>query len=184
VIDTTDLYLRDLRALDAQPLSRAQEAVLFARVRAGDEQSRQEAIEGNLRFVVTIAKKFQGRGMELSELIAVGNEGLIEAVGRFEPARGFKFISFAVWWIRQRLHDALRGRTVRRPMNAVSDHGRIAPHALRHRLVHDWPSRVSAARFIARNLFRRKHLEYTQWAEVFQVGSDKWSAECLAGVDA
>ena len=131
MIDLTLLYLRDMRALDAKPLSRAQEAVLFARVRAGDEAARQEAIEGNLRFVVTVAKKFQGRGMELPELIAVGNDGLLEAVERFEPQKGYKFISYAVWWIRQRLHDALRGRTVRRPMNAISDHGKIAPHALR-----------------------------------------------------
>ena len=112
-------YFRDIKA--CVPLSRAQERELFMRVQEGDAWARDQIIEANLRFVVDIAREYQGRGLSLIDLIAEGNAGLIEAVDRFDASRGFKFITYAVWWIRQAMLAAIgRNHSVRMPVNQIS----------------------------------------------------------------
>ena len=112
----------------SQPLSREKEAELAGRIAAGDERAREELAEANLLFVVTVAKKYRNRGMSFSELISAGNVGLMTAVDRFDATRGFKFISYAVWWIRQAIQQALAedSRTVRLPINRISLLSKIA----------------------------------------------------------
>ena len=104
------------------PLSRAKEAELAERIAAGDNRAREELAEANLLFVVTVAKQYRNRGLSFSELISAGNLGLMTAVDRFDATRGFKFISYAVWWIRQAIQQALAedSRTVRLPINRIS----------------------------------------------------------------
>ena len=112
---------------NSQPLSREKEAELAERIAAGDERAREELAEANLLFVVTVAKNYRNRGMSFLELISAGNVGLMTAVDRFDATRGFKFISYAVWWIRQAILAALanHGRSVRVPLNRASDLARI-----------------------------------------------------------
>lgn len=111
-------YLQDIA--DSTPLSAAQEADLARRIRQGDEGARNRLVEANLRFVVAVSKQYQGRGLTLSELISAGNVGLITAAERFDEKRGFKFISYAVWWIRQGIMQSLTQQsTVRVPLNRV-----------------------------------------------------------------
>lgn len=97
------------------------EQALARAARAGDAQARQRLIEANLRLVVTVAKDHAGRGLSLADLIAEGNLGLIRAVERFDPARGFRFSTYAVWWIRQAIEQALldHARLVRLPGSVV-----------------------------------------------------------------
>ena len=105
----------------SQPLSRGEERVLAERIAAGDERAREELAEANLLFVVTVAKKYRNRGMSFSELISAGNLGLMTAVDRFDATRGFKFITYAVWWIRLAIQQVLAedSRTVRLPLNRI-----------------------------------------------------------------
>jgi RNA polymerase primary sigma factor len=104
------------------PLSRAKEAELAERIAAGDDRAREELAEANLLFVVTVAKQYRNRGLSFSELISAGNLGLMTAVDRFDATRGFKFISYAVWWIRQAIQQTLAedSRTVRLPLNRLN----------------------------------------------------------------
>ena len=124
-LSVTDLYWRDIK--DAQPLSREQEVAFFNRARAGDENALQALIFANLRFVVSIAREYKGYGLSLLELISEGNLGLMEAVKRFDETRGFKFITYAVWWIRQSILKALaeQGTIERRPMSQINDSQKI-----------------------------------------------------------
>jgi len=111
-------YLDDIA--DSTPLSSAQEAELARRIRAGDEVARNVLVEANLRFVVSVAKEYQNRGLSLAELISAGNVGLITASERFDETKGYKFISYAVWWIRQSILQALMEQsTVRMPVNRI-----------------------------------------------------------------
>jgi len=109
-------YLQEIA--DSTPLSSHDEADLARRIRAGDERARNVLVEANLRFVVAVAKGYQNRGLTLPELISAGNVGLITAAERFDEQRGFKFISYAVWWVRQAILQALMEQsTVRMPSN-------------------------------------------------------------------
>ena len=119
--DLIDLYWRDIR--DAEPLSRGEEVELFGKVRVGDEKAEQELIMANLRFVVSVAREYKEYGLSLIELISEGNVGLLEAVKRFDETRGFKFITYAVWWIRQAILRALaeQGKIARPPMSQLND---------------------------------------------------------------
>jgi RNA polymerase primary sigma factor len=118
-------YLRDLRKYP--PLSREEEVATLRRARKGDQEAVDRLITSNLRFVVSVALEYQGRGIPLSDLIAEGNVGLMEALKRFDEKRGFKFISYAVWWIRQAILNALkRTSSVAMPANRQEDMDRLA----------------------------------------------------------
>lgn len=96
-----------------------EEIRLAKRARKGDQAAVDRLVTANLRFVISYVKRFQGHGLDLSELVAIGNEGLLKAVRKFDPAHGVKFISYAVWWVRQCVLKALaeQTRTVRIPLN-------------------------------------------------------------------
>ena len=98
-----------------------EESELAMRIQAGDEAALGRLVEANLRFVVSVAKNYQGHGLDLSDLINEGNIGLIKAARKFDPTRGFKFISYAVWWIRQSILQGIadQSRMVRLPLNQV-----------------------------------------------------------------
>ena len=109
------------------PLSSLEEAALARRIRQGDAAARNLLVEANLRFVVRVAKEYQNRGLPLAELISAGNVGLITAAERFDETRGFKFISYAVWWIRQSILQTLTEQsTVRVPVNRLDLLAKIA----------------------------------------------------------
>lgn len=117
-----------LQEIGRVPLISAQEEVcLMARIKQGDKIAVDKLVKANLRFVVSVAKQYQGQGLSLPDLINEGNIGLIKSVERFDDTRGFKFISFAVWWIRQSIIKAIadHARLVRLPLNKVVLGGRI-----------------------------------------------------------
>ena len=117
----TESYWRDIQHF--QPLSRQREIELVHRAHTGDERAMHQIVEANLRFVVRIARGYHGRGLSFMELISEGNLGLLEAVQRFDETRGFKFITYAVWWIRQAILRALaeHGKIARPPLSRVND---------------------------------------------------------------
>jgi RNA polymerase primary sigma factor len=114
--DALKKYLREIGRIPL--ISKDEEIRLALRVRQGDAEALRKLVESNLRFVVSIAKKYSGRRVALLDLINEGNIGLMEAAKRFDPDRGVKFISYAVWWIRQAIVQALadQGRIVRLPL--------------------------------------------------------------------
>jgi RNA polymerase primary sigma factor len=116
-----DQYLHDIQRL---PLisDPAEERRLARRAQQGDQQAAERLVTANLRFVISYVKKYQGHGLDLSELVAIGNEGLLKAVKKFDPDQGVKFISYAVWWVRQAVLKALaeQTRSVRIPLNQNS----------------------------------------------------------------
>jgi len=117
---TLDLYLDDLR--NYPPLSREEEVEVIALAQAGDEEAQNRLLTSNLRFVVSIALEYRGRGIPVSDLISEGNLGLMEALSRFDADKGFRFISYAVWWIRQAILKAIQGSSsVRFPNNRFGD---------------------------------------------------------------
>lgn len=119
--DALSRYLHGVRRTEL--FSPEQEYAAAMRVRAGDFSARQSMIEHNLRLVISIAKGYMGRSVPLSDLIEEGNLGLMHAIDKFEPERGFRFSTYATWWIRQSIERALiyQGRTVRLPVNVVRD---------------------------------------------------------------
>ncbi len=116
-----DQYLQDIQKL---PLitDAAEERRIARLAQNGDEAAAERLVTANLRFVISYVKKYQGHGLDLSELVAIGNEGLLKAVRKFDPDQGVKFISYAVWWVRQAVLKALaeQTRSVRIPLNQNS----------------------------------------------------------------
>lgn len=119
------LYLREINNIPL--LSHEEEVALATQARMGDDIARNKLAQSHLRFVVNVAKKFQNRGLPLSDLISEGNIGLLHAIERFEPEKGYHFISYAVWWIRQSIMKALVEKScgIRLPQNRVSDLAQI-----------------------------------------------------------
>jgi RNA polymerase nonessential primary-like sigma factor len=119
--DTLTLYLREVRRTEL--FTAEEEFATATRARAGDFEARQSMIEHNLRLVVSIAKGYLGRGVPLSDLIEEGNLGLMHAIDKFEPERGFRFSTYATWWIRQSVERAVmnQGRVIRLPVHVVRE---------------------------------------------------------------
>ncbi|GGK12333.1 RNA polymerase sigma factor RpoD [Yeosuana aromativorans] len=120
-----DKYLQDISKI---PLITADEEVELAqRIRAGDQKALDKLTTANLRFVVSVSKQYQNQGLSLPDLINEGNAGLVKAAKRFDETRGFKFISYAVWWIRQAILQALaeQSRIVRLPLNKIGSINKI-----------------------------------------------------------
>ena len=117
--DSLDQYLQEIG--ETEPLPAEEEVELARQIRKGDYAALKRLTQANLRFVVTVAKQYQYQGLSLGDLIGEGNLGLIRAATKFDETKGFKFISYAVWWIRQAILQALaeQARTVRLPMNRI-----------------------------------------------------------------
>ena len=120
-----DKYLQEIGRVDL--ITPEEEVMLARKIKAGDPEALRKLVNSNLRFVVSVAKQYQNQGMSLPDLINEGNLGLMKAATRFDETRGFKFISYAVWWIRQAILQALaeQSRIVRLPVNKIGSINRI-----------------------------------------------------------
>ena len=120
-----DKYLQEIGRVDL--ITPEEEVTLARKIKSGDNESLRKLVKANLRFVVSVAKQYQNQGMSLPDLINEGNLGLMKAAQRFDETRGFKFISYAVWWIRQAILQALaeQARIVRLPVNKIGSINRI-----------------------------------------------------------
>src|SRR6202050_5566676 len=117
-------YLQEISKIPM--ITPEEETVLAQRIKMGDQKALDKLVQANLRFVVSVAKQYQHQGLSLSDLINEGNLGLIKAAQRFDETKGFKFISYAVWWIRQSILQALaeQGRLVRLPQNKIGTYNK------------------------------------------------------------
>src|SRR5438445_11146974 len=129
--DSVRVYLKEIPAV--RLLTREDEIALGTAIEAGDESAANRMVEANLRLVVSIAKKYMGRGLPFLDLIQEGNLGLIRAVHKFDHRRGYKFSTYAHWWIRQAITRALadQSRTIRLPVNKATDVSRLTRVSLR-----------------------------------------------------
>ena len=123
--DILSMYLKDINKIPL--LTREEEVELCKKAKKGDKAAKDKIIKANLRFVVKVAKKYQNHGLDLTDLISEGNIGLMTAIEKFEPSRGYHFISYAVWWINQSILKALseKSRAIRLPLNRANELVRI-----------------------------------------------------------
>ena len=142
-------YLQDVSKIDM--ITADEEVELAQRIRAGDQRALDKLTRANLRFVISVAKQYQNQGLRLPDLINEGNVGLVKAAKRFDETRGFKFISYAVWWIRQSILQALaeQSRVVRLPLNKIDDINKIRKASIHLEQVHE---RKPSAAEIAKEL--------------------------------
>ena len=151
--DPTSLYLNDIGV--SKLLTAAEEKMVARRIRKGDESARHRMIESNLRLVVKIARRYTNRGLPLLDLIEEGNLGLIHAVKKFDPERGFRFSTYATWWIRQTIERAImnQSRTVRLPIHIIKDINAVlrASRSLRHSQ-ETTPTSAEIAEFMERDV--------------------------------
>jgi RNA polymerase primary sigma factor len=121
---SVEKYLQEISKIPM--VTSEEETILAQKIKMGDQQALDKLIQANLRFVVSVAKQYQHQGLSLSDLINEGNLGLIKGAKRFDETRGFKFISYAVWWIRQSILQALaeQGRLVRLPQNKIGTYNK------------------------------------------------------------
>ena len=115
--EVIDYYLNEIKKIPL--LTPSEELELAKKAKNGDISAKEKIVKSNLRFVITIAKKYQNHGLDLEDLISEGNIGLLIAIEKFEPSKGYKFISYAVWWIRQSILRAIsdKGRMIRIHVN-------------------------------------------------------------------
>ena len=132
-----DKYLQEIGRKDLITVD--EEVELAQRIRMGDQAARDKLVSANLRFVVSVAKQYQNQGLSLPDLIDEGNFGLIKAAQKFDETRGFKFISYAVWWIRQSILQALaeQARIVRLPLNQVGSLNKMTKAVSRFEQIHE-----------------------------------------------
>ena len=118
-------YLSDISRIEM--ISVEEETILSRKIKEGDQEALDKLVRANLRFVVSVAKQYQNHGMPLMDIVNEGNIGLIKAAKKFDETRGFKFISYAVWWIRQSILDSLseKSRIIRMPLNQITLLGKI-----------------------------------------------------------
>ena len=142
-------YLQDVSKIDM--ITAEEEVELAQRIREGDQSALDKLTKANLRFVISVAKQYQNQGLTLSDLINEGNVGLVKAAQRFDETRWFKFISYAVWWIRQSILQAIaeQSRVVRLPLNKIGDINKIRKASIHLEQVHQ---RVPSASEIAKEL--------------------------------
>ena len=142
-------YLQDVSRIDM--ITADEEVELAQRIREGDQRALEKLTRANLRFVISVAKQYQNQGLRLPDLINEGNLGLVKAAKRFDETRGFKFISYAVWWIRQAILQAIaeQSRVVRLPLNKIGDINKIRKGAIHLEQIHE---RKPSAQEIAQEL--------------------------------
>ena len=142
-------YLQDVSRIDM--ITAEEEVDLAQRIREGDQRALDKLTRSNLRFVISVAKQYQNQGLSLPDLINEGNLGLVKAAKRFDETRGFKFISYAVWWIRQAILQAIaeQSRVVRLPLNKIGDINKIRKASVHLEQVHE---RLPSAEEIAQEL--------------------------------
>lgn len=132
-------YLNDISRIPM--ITEEEEVELAVRIRKGDAQALDKLVTANLRFVVSVAKQYQSRGLNLHDLINEGNLGLVKAASKFDETRGFKFISYAVWWVRQGIIQALteKSRMVRLPLNKINVINKINQVSSHFEQIHQRP---------------------------------------------
>ncbi|TSA26491.1 MAG: RNA polymerase sigma factor RpoD/SigA [Bacteroidetes bacterium] len=159
-----DKYLQDIGKEEL--ITADEEVVLAQRIKQGDQEALEKLCKANLRFVVSVAKQYQNQGLSLPDLINEGNLGLIKAAKRFDETRGFKFISYAVWWIRQSILQALaeQARIVRLPLNQVGSLSKVNKMSSRLEQVYE---RAPSADEIAKEMDIPEH----KVEEVLKIGS-------------
>ena len=162
-------YMSEIKK--APLLDRDEETALANEAKAGSAKARRRLVECNLRFAVQVAKQYQGMGLELEDLIQVANLGLFEAVERFDPSRGVKFISFAVWYVRAELQKALNdlSRVVRIPSHKTMTEGKdFSTLSTSKKVGEDEDSETYADRYLAGEQAKAKH-EVTDLKELLNV---------------
>ena len=151
--NSVNLYFQEVNKFEM--VSVDEEVELAIRIRKGDEEALKRLVEANLRFVISVAKQYQNQGLSFSDLINEGNVGLVQAAKKFDETRGFKFISYAVWWIRQSIMQALSEQTriVRLPLNRLSSMKQIAKASIYLEQQHERePSDVELAEYLDVNI--------------------------------